>query len=73
MGASLVEANWWLYLMLFLSIFLLLAINVYVVVIWQHPDDKNEAYLPKAVVVSSGTTSHRRNEPLLEPTLCSFH
>lgn len=61
MGASLVEANWWLYLVLFLSIFFLLAINVYVVVIWQHPDDKNEAYFPKAVVVSFGTTSHRRN------------
>lgn len=52
MSGSIVEANWWLYLVLFASILILLAINVYVVVIWQHPDDKNEAYFPKAVVVS---------------------
>lgn len=52
MSGFLVEANWWLYLVLFASIFILLAINVYIVVIWQHPDDKNEAYFPKAVVVS---------------------
>lgn len=48
----LIEADWWLYIVLFAAIFILLAINVYVVVIWQHPDDKNEAYFPKAVVVS---------------------
>lgn len=46
-----IEADWWLYVVLFAAIFLLLAINVYIVVIWQHPDDKNEAYFPKAIVV----------------------
>lgn len=55
MSGSIVEANWWLYLVLFASILILLAINVYVVVIWQHPDDKNEAYFPKAVVLVSLT------------------
>lgn len=47
-----IEANWWLYLVLFAALLILLAINLYVVVIWQHPDDKNESYFPKAVVVS---------------------
>lgn len=48
-----IEADWWLYVVLFAALFILLAMNLYVVVIWQHPDDKNEAYFPKAVVVSS--------------------
>lgn len=46
-----IEANWWLYVVLFAALLILLAINLYVVVIWQHPDDKNEAYFPKAIVV----------------------
>lgn len=48
----LIEADWFLYVVLFAAILILLAINVYVVVLWQHPDDKNEAYFPKAIVVS---------------------
>lgn len=52
MAGFLVEANWWLYLVLFVGIFILLGINIYIIVIWQHPDDKNEAYFPKFVVVS---------------------
>lgn len=47
-----IEADWWLYVVLFAAILILLTINVYIVVIWQHPDDKNEAYFPKTVVVS---------------------
>lgn len=47
-----IEADWWLYVVLFAALLILLAINLYVVVIWQHPDDKNESYFPKAVVVS---------------------
>lgn len=47
-----IEADWWLYVVLFAAIFILLTINVYIVVIWQHPDDKNEAYFPKTIVVS---------------------
>ena len=47
-----IEADWWLYVVLFAAILILLAINTYVVVIWQHPDDRNESYFPKAIVVS---------------------
>eukprot|EP00904_Undaria_pinnatifida_P004534 jgi/Undpi1/14081/HiC_scaffold_9.g03732.m1 len=50
-----IEANWWLYVVLFAALLILLAINLYVVVIWQHPDDKNEAYFPKAIVLASLT------------------
>ncbi len=52
MGALGIEADWWLYVVLFAALFILLAVNSYIVVLWQHPDDKNEAYFPKAVVVS---------------------
>lgn len=51
MGALGIEADWWLYLVLFAALLILLAVNTYIIVIWQHPDDKNEAYFPKAVVV----------------------
>lgn len=54
-----IEADWWLYVVLFAALLILLAINSYIVVIWQHPDDKNEAYFPKAVVVSSGVRKVR--------------
>lgn len=53
MGTLGIEKNWWLYVVLFAALFILLAVNAYIVVIWQHPDDKNEAYFPKAVVVSA--------------------
>ena len=52
MGALGIEEDWWLYVVLFAALFILLAVNSYIIVIWQHPDDKNEAYFPKAVVVS---------------------
>ena len=55
-----IEEDWWLYVVLFAALFILLAINSYIVVIWQHPDDKNEAYFPKAVVVSFGVREARR-------------
>ncbi|CAN0552653.1 unnamed protein product, partial [Ectocarpus sp. 8 AP-2014] len=53
MGSLGIEENWWLYVVLFAALFILLAVNSYIIVIWQHPDDKNEAYFPKAVVVST--------------------
>eukprot|EP00752_Nemacystus_decipiens_P006149 g5547.t1 len=55
MAALGIEADWWLYVVLFAALLILLAINSYIVVIWQHPDDKNEAYFPKAVVLASLT------------------
>jgi LMBR1 domain-containing protein 1 len=33
------------------AFFILLVIAVYLLVYYQHPDDKNEAYLPKFVVI----------------------
>lgn len=33
------------------ALLILLVIGFYLLVNYQHPDDKNEAYLPKAVVV----------------------
>lgn len=66
-----IEADWWLYVVLFAAIFILLAINVYIVVIWQHPDDKNEAYFPKAVVVSF-RPKRAHPSPRLGPTRASL-
>lgn len=50
--ASIVNADWWLYLMIGIGFIILIAINTYILVLWQHPDDKNEAYWPKTLVVS---------------------
>ncbi|CAM9149336.1 unnamed protein product [Pylaiella littoralis] len=55
MGSLGIEADWWLYVVLFASLLILLAVNTYIIVIWQHPDDKNEAYFPKAVVLAALT------------------
>ncbi|CAM9476919.1 unnamed protein product [Ectocarpus sp. 13 AM-2016] len=55
MGSLGIEENWWLYVVLFAALLILLAVNSYIIVIWQHPDDKNEAYFPKAVVLVSLT------------------
>lgn len=43
--------SWFLLLCIGLMIVILLIINVYMLVHWSHPDDKNEAYFPKALVV----------------------
>ena len=43
--------SWFLLLCIGVVAVLLLAVNVYVLVHWSHPDDRNEAYLPKALVV----------------------
>eukprot|EP01084_Bolivina_argentea_P014613 27308_1 len=46
-----IHEDWWLIFILSAGMLLLLAVNCYVVILWQHPDDKNEAYFPKAVVL----------------------
>jgi len=43
--------SWFLLLCVGLMIVILLIVNVYMLVHWSHPDDKNEAYFPKALVV----------------------
>ena len=33
-------------------ILLVLIINIYVLVTYQHPDDKNQAYFPKLIIIA---------------------
>ncbi|KAG5184761.1 LMBR1-like membrane protein [Tribonema minus] len=37
--------------MIGIGIAILMAVNLYILVLWQHPDDKNQAYWPKALVL----------------------
>lgn len=46
--------SWFLLLCIAVMVGLLLAVNVYMLVHWSHPDDRNEAYFPKALVVRDG-------------------
>jgi hypothetical protein len=48
------QVSWFLLLCVSVMVVLLLAVNIYVLVHYSHPDDKNEAYLPKIMVVSCG-------------------
>lgn len=43
--------NWFLILLTVALSLVLLAINVYVLIHYQHPDDANQAWFPKGVVV----------------------
>ncbi|OQR83860.1 hypothetical protein ACHHYP_14190 [Achlya hypogyna] len=43
--------NWFLVVVVVLMTFVFLACNVYILVYFQHPDDKNTAYFPKLLVV----------------------
>jgi LMBR1 domain-containing protein 1 len=43
--------NWFLILVSVIIVCLCLAANVYVLIYYQHPDDKNQAWIPKIVVV----------------------
>ncbi len=44
-------ADVWLICVTVISFFLLAVVSLYLVVKYQHPDDKNDAYLPKLVVM----------------------
>lgn len=44
-------ADWFLILVTSISFFLLLVVSVYILVHYQHPDDKNDAYFPKLTVL----------------------
>jgi hypothetical protein len=48
---ALINADWWLYAIVAIGFAILMAINIYILVLWQHPDDKNEAFWPKTLVV----------------------
>lgn len=39
------------------AFFILLVVGLYLVVKFQHPDDKNDAYLPKLIVILGFVTS----------------
>ena len=43
--------DWFLVLAMVISVILLIIISLYVLVHFQHPDDKNEAWLPKGTVI----------------------
>lgn len=44
-------ADWFLILATSISFFLLFVVSVYILVHYQHPDDKNDAYFPKLTVL----------------------
>lgn len=44
--------SWFLLLCICVMVVILLAVNIYVLVHYSHPDDTNEAWLPKILVVS---------------------
>ena len=44
-------ANWFLYIVVAIVALLTIALSVYLIVIYQHPEDKNQAWFPKIVVL----------------------
>ena len=45
-----VEADWFLIVAILVAFIILAVVGFYVLVKYQHPDDKNEAWFPKLVV-----------------------
>lgn len=54
--------SWFLLLCVGVMVVVLLAVNIYMLVHWSHPDDKNEAYFPKALVVCGHENNPGQNE-----------
>lgn len=50
--------SWFLLLCICVMVVILLAVNIYVLVHYSHPDDTNEAWLPKILVVSLPAARH---------------
>ena len=44
--------NWFLIVIVIVVSLLAVVVNVYILINFMHPEDKNEAYIPKIVVVS---------------------
>ena len=44
-------ADWFLILTIVVAFVLLLVVAVYALVHYQHPDDKNDAYIPKLTII----------------------
>lgn len=51
MAVKVGDVDLFLIIAIVVALVILLIIGFYLLVNYQHPDDKNEAYLPKAVVV----------------------
>ena len=49
--------NWFLILVACVCAVVVVAINVYILVHFQHPEDRNQAWWPKIVVVRARSTS----------------
>jgi len=58
--------NWFLILVAIIASVVLVLINVYILVHLQHPEDRNQAWFPKLVVVRA--LNPRRRERDLRPT-----
>lgn len=58
--------NWFLILVAIIASVVLVLINVYILVHFQHPEDRNQAWFPKLVVVRA--LNPRRRERDLRPT-----
>ena len=59
--------NWFLILVAIIASVVLVAINVYVLIHFQHPEDRNQAWFPKLVVVRTrapGTSSANPREQI---------
>lgn len=60
--------SWFLLLVICVMVVVLLAVNVYVLVHYSHPDDSNEAWLPKILVVSNIYIVSAHNRHSIEAT-----
>lgn len=58
--------NWFLIVVAVVSSILVTLINVYILVHFQHPEDRNQAWFPKVVVVRGGAARSNPNEKILE-------
>ena len=55
--------NWFLILVAIIASVVLVAINVYVLIHFQHPEDRNQAWFPKLVVVRTRAPGNVVSEP----------
>ena len=69
--------NWFLILVAIIASVVLVMINVYILVNFQHPEDRNQAWFPKLVVVRAPNRStlnprQARSSPRRVPRPLSF-
>ena len=59
--------NWFLILVAIIASVVLVLINVYILVHFQHPEDRNQAWFPKLVVVRAPNRSTLNPQPRSSP------